>query len=170
MPALQHLILFRHGKAVRPHEAPDDFSRGLTERGEREALAQAHQLVAAGLMPEVALVSTALRASQTWDCAAPAWPDTKVRLSRTLYLAAPDVYLEAAQAANVASCAVVAHDPGLHELACRLIKGGPATPEALLLRAGLPTAGLVWFQADPGARSGWRLVRFFAPGVTVPAG
>ncbi len=170
MPVLQHLILFRHGKAVRPHEAPDDFQRGLTGRGEREALAQAGRLVAAGLMPEVALVSTALRARQTFDCAAPAWPDTRVQLSRTLYLAAPDVYLEAALAADAASCVVVAHDPGLHELACRLIEDVPATPEALLLRAGLPTAGLVWFEADAAAPSGWRLVRFFAPGVTVPAG
>lgn len=168
--ALRHLVLFRHGKAVRPEAAPDDFSRGLTERGRREARSQAAALAALGLVPEVALVSTALRASQTFDHAAPELPGIRLRPSRALYLAAPEVYRDAALAEGAASVMVVAHDPGLHGLACALLAGNPETPEALLLKAGLPTAGIVVFEVDAAVRSGWRLVRFLAPGVTVPAG
>jgi phosphohistidine phosphatase len=164
---LQSLILLRHGKAVRPGEAPDDFARGLTQRGLDEARSQARALALLGLVPQVALVSTALRASQTWDQAAVELPGTTARLSRALYLASPDVYLHAARTAGAASVMVVAHDPGLHGLACSLLAGNPKTPEAMLLKAGLPTAGLAWFEADPAVRSGWRLQRFLSPGVTV---
>jgi phosphohistidine phosphatase len=164
---LQNLILLRHGKAVRPGEAADDFSRGLTPRGQDEARAQARALAALGMVPQVALVSTALRATQTWDEASAELPATTARLSRLLYLASPDVYRHAAEAAGAASVMVVAHDPGLHELACALLAGNPKTPEAMLLKAGLPTAGLVWFESDPALKSGWRLKRFLSPGVTV---
>jgi phosphohistidine phosphatase len=166
--SLTDLVLFRHGKAVRPGEAPDDFSRGLTERGRSEARSQAEALRALGCLPDVALVSTALRACQTWDEAAPAFPATQARLNRQLYLATPDIYLDSARTAGAACVMVVAHDPGLHELACSLLRGNAASPQAQLLKAGLPTAGVVWFEADARVRSGWRLVRFLSPGASVP--
>jgi phosphohistidine phosphatase len=163
---LRDLVLFRHGKAVRPHEAPDDYDRPLTARGVADSARQAGRLQALGCAPDVALVSTALRASQTWDQAARVFPRVAVRASRALYLAAPEVYLEGATAAKAAGVIVVAHDPGLHDLARRLMRGAEnedAGGGVRALRADFPTAGIAWFKADPSARSGFALHAFLDP-------
>jgi phosphohistidine phosphatase len=163
---LTDLVLFRHGNAVRPHEAPDDFARALTERGVSESVAQASRLQGLGFRPDVALVSTALRASETWDQAARFFPGARPRLTRALYLASPDVYLDAARAAGAPCVIVVAHDPGLHDLSRTLMKGSAdsaAGGGVGSLRDGFPTAGIAWFTLDPAARSGFALKAFLAP-------
>jgi phosphohistidine phosphatase len=161
---LTDLILFRHGKAVRPNEARDDFNRGLTPRGKTQAATQAARLRDAGCVPEMALVSTALRAAETWDACRPIFGDPKVQLSRNLYLAAPAIYLKAAHACKASRVMVVAHDPGLHDLAKSLMKGDSSQEAGQMeLRVHLPTAGLAWFQADPDAATGFRLKQFWSP-------
>jgi phosphohistidine phosphatase len=161
---LTDLVLFRHGKAVRPHEARDDFERGLTAQGRIQAASQASLLKEAGFSPDIALVSTAFRAAQTWEEADNCFPDCRVRLTRTLYLASPDVYLETARAANKAKILIIAHDPGLHELARRFTRGLKGTNEQIdQLRRELPTSGIVWFSTDPSARNGFSLKQYFNP-------
>ncbi len=161
---LTDLILFRHGKAVRPHEARDDFSRGLTPRGRVQTAAQAARLKAAGCDLEIALVSTALRAAETWDACQQSFPDAHVQLSRHLYLAAPAIYLSAAKASKASRVMIIAHDPGLHDLARTLMKGDPGQDQGqALLREHLPTSGVAWFCNDPGTPSGFRLKQFWAP-------
>ena len=161
---LTDLILFRHGKAVRPHEARDDFSRGLTPRGRVQAAAQAQRLKAAGCDLELALVSTALRAAETWDACQKAFPDAQVQMSRQLYLAAANIYLDAAKSAKASRVMIIAHDPGLHELAGSLMKGDTSQDKGqAALREHLPTSGVAWFTADPSASSGFRLKQFWAP-------
>jgi phosphohistidine phosphatase SixA len=89
-----------------------------------------------------------------------------VRLSRAYYLASPDVYFEGAKAAGAARVMVVAHDPGLHELARALMKGAPdgaADGGVGTLRDAFPTAGIAWFEINPAARSGFALRAFLAP-------
>ena len=56
---MRTLILFRHAKAVRAHEAESDEARGLTGRGRREAALAGAAMEDAGLKPTLALVSTA---------------------------------------------------------------------------------------------------------------
>ena len=161
---LTDLVLFRHGKAVRPYEARDDFSRGLTARGVNEAASQARRLKAAGFKPDVVLVSTALRAAQTWDAARPCFLEASVRANRALYLAAPEIYLSAARDTGAASILLIAHDPGLHELARRLMKGDHDTTAGQAeLHAHLPTSGLAWFRRDTRAQSGFQLHQFWPP-------
>ena len=161
---LTDLVLFRHGKAVRPHEARDDFERGLTPTGIAQASRQAQRLQEAGFQPDLALVSTAFRAAQTWEAASPYFPATIVRSTRLLYLAAPNVYLETAETSNTHKVIVVAHDPGLHELArwfTKDQKGLNATMNQL--RAELPTSGIAWFVADNAAKHGYSLKQYFVP-------
>jgi phosphohistidine phosphatase len=55
---MRTLILMRHAKAVRAHEADSDEARGLTGRGRRDAAAAGEAMRAAGLKPALALVST----------------------------------------------------------------------------------------------------------------
>lgn len=161
---LTDLVLFRHGKAVRPHEARDDFERGLTTEGRAQAAAQALKLKQAGFRPDIAFVSTAFRAAQTWEEALPAFGDCYPRLSRNLYLASPEVYLEAAQSSNQSRVMIIAHDPGLHELARWLTRGLKGSSfEIDQLRAELPTSGIAWFVADAQARNGFVLKAYFAP-------
>jgi phosphohistidine phosphatase len=164
---LTDLILFRHAKAVRPHEARDDFERGLTPEGRVTAQAQGRRLREAGFVPDVALISTAFRAAQTWEAVTPLFPDTHVRLTRTLYLASPTVYLETAEALKMGKVLLIAHDPGLHELARWFTKSQKgASAEVDALRAELPTSGVAWFVADPAARHGYTLKRYLAPTTT----
>jgi phosphohistidine phosphatase len=161
---LTDLVLFRHAKAVRPHEARDDFERGLTAGGVDQAKAQGARLREAGFVPDVALVSTAFRAAQTWEAVAGLFPDTKVRLTRTLYLASPTVYLETAENVKATKVLLIAHDPGLHELARWFTKGlKGASPEIDSLRAELPTSGVAWFVADASTKNGFGLKQYFVP-------
>ncbi|WP_395778825.1 SixA phosphatase family protein [Aquidulcibacter sp.] len=161
---LTDLILFRHGKAVRQHEARDDFSRGLTPRGRVQAAAQAVRLKEAGCDLQLALVSTALRAAETWDACQLAFPETQVQMMRMLYLAAPNIYLNTAKSAKASRVMIIAHDPGLHELACSLMKGDTGLDRGQAdLREHLPTSGVAWFSADPSASSGFKLRQFWAP-------
>jgi phosphohistidine phosphatase len=161
---LTDLVLFRHAKAVRPHEAPDDFLRGLTPRGQVQARAQAESLYAAGCTPDLALVSTAARAMQTWQQASPIFQTTRLVAMPELYLASPDIYLDAAIATNAERVMVIAHDPGLHELARWLMKGAKTNgPGGDLLRRDLPTAGVAWFVAEATARHGFALKTFLSP-------
>lgn len=161
---LTDFVLFRHAKAVRPHEARDDFDRGLTPDGVLTAQRQSARLKEAGFVPDVTLVSTALRAAQTWEAASAHFPDTRVRLTRTLYLASPTVYLESAELSKAHMVLLIAHDPGLHDLARWFMKGQKGTSvEADNLRAELPTSGIAWFVADDTAKNGFRLKQYFAP-------
>ncbi len=161
---LTDLVLFRHGKAVRPHEARDDFERGLTPAGVAQAAAQALRLREAGFRPDLVIVSTAFRAAQTWEAASVHFPDTPSRLTRNLYLAAPNVYLDAAETSNMGKVMIIAHDPGLHELARWFTKGLKGTNlEIDQLRAELPTSGVAWFVADSAAKHGFSLKRYFDP-------
>ena len=158
------LILFRHGKAVRQYEARDDFSRGLTRRGRAQAAAQAVRLKEAGCDVDLALVSTALRATETWDACQQAFPTAQVQFSLHLYLASPATYLRAAQAAEANRIMIIAHAPGLHDLACSLMEGdrGQDSGQAMLLEH-LPTSGVAWFCRDPNTPSGFRLKQFWPP-------
>lgn len=164
---LTDLVLFRHGKAVRPHEARDDFSRGLTARGKQEAAAQARILRQAGFVPDQVLVSTALRAAETWDAIQANFPGVPVRLDRELYLASPTVYLKASRAAKAARVMMIAHDPGLHDLARSLLKGDPHKSAGhAMLKEHLPTSGIAWFVGEDSSSSGFRLRHFWSPART----
>ena len=160
---LKNLVLFRHGKAQRPYDAPDDFSRELTDRGRTDSQRQALRLREAGFVPDIACVSTALRASQTWDCAAPIFPNTKTLLTRELYHASADTYLDIAKRTEQGNIVVIAHDPGLHELCRYFLKGSRFDYSHHPLHLGFPTAGIAWFRKEDENKSGFELIEFFDP-------
>jgi phosphohistidine phosphatase len=59
------LVIMRHAKAER--QGATDHVRRLTDRGRRDSVAAGRMLAEAGLLPELALVSTAARAQETWS-------------------------------------------------------------------------------------------------------
>jgi phosphohistidine phosphatase len=127
----------------------------MNRRGVRESAAMAQTLADLGLKPDLALVSTAARARETWAAAEPAFPKARALFEADLYHADSEQVRRIAQKAGggVGTVMVVGHNPGLHELAIRLLHEGDA-PAALVARAqrGFPTASAAVFLFDDAGR------------------
>ena len=117
---MRRLILLRHAEAE-PNAAGGDFHRGLTARGRLDASQAGAALAARGFAPEVALVSTARRALETWEKVSESVPGAEPRLDAELYNAAAPDLIAAAQAADAHTVLIVAHNPGLQVLAMELL-------------------------------------------------
>ena len=68
--AMRRLMLLRHAKTERPEGGQRDRDRKLTKRGRADAPAIGAYMARHGLVPEVALVSPAKRAQETWELVA----------------------------------------------------------------------------------------------------
>lgn len=148
------LLLIRHAKAQPPERGEDDHARALSGIGLADAPRVGQALRAAGVRPDAVLVSSALRCRQTWDAMASDFPGADVRVTDDLYLASQDVIADLAQALDVHSVAVVAHNPGLHDLACRLMAGDE--PDAASLREKMSPGAGAWFRREC-IKAPWRL-------------
>ncbi len=125
---MKTLILIRHAKSSWNEMGMSDFERSLNARGLADAplmgerlslrLADAEQTL------DVLLSSSAQRAEQTARllAAALAFPEHNIAWHRELYLAAPQTMLELIQTLpdQVTTAALVAHNPGISELAEKL--------------------------------------------------
>lgn len=117
---MRTLILFRHAKAVRAHEADSDEARGLTGRGRREAALAGAAMEDAGLKPKLALVSTAERTRETAEHGLANFA-IETRFEDALYHAPPEGIWDAFAASDAESVVVVGHNPGLGELVSALV-------------------------------------------------
>jgi phosphohistidine phosphatase len=160
---LENLVIFRHGKAQRPLEADDDFSRNLVQSGKNDALNQSLRLLELGFSPDVALVSSANRALQTFEIIKETFPHAREIITRELYLASPQIYWKFIIESGQKNVLLIAHDPGLHDLCRHFLRGGEETDDALYLAADLPTAGAAFFTRDLKAKNGLRLVKNLRP-------
>ena len=167
---MRRLLLFRHAKAERSEPGAEDRSRTLVERGRKDAAKIGAYMATHGLAPDRVLVSPAARTQETWKYTASALrPAPGATSVEQLYDATPHAILAAIKDAPTAAhtLMVVAHNPGLHELALMLIASGDIDARELL-REKLPTCGLViidfafddWRKLHP--QSG-RLERFVSP-------
>jgi phosphohistidine phosphatase len=124
---MKRLLLLRHAKAV-PATAPlVDIDRPLAERGERDARRIGGRLRQQQVRPALILTSPAARALRTAQLVAQEidYPPEAIALDRRLYLAEPAAIVEiiAGQDSNFETLLVVGHNPGLTELAHRLLPG-----------------------------------------------
>jgi len=158
---MQRLILLRHGKADSVSALGGDLERGLTDRGRRDAALMGRVLAQAGFSPDLVLVSSARRACETWEEAAPAFPGAKVEFSRGLYLASLSHLTHAVDATgDTADCLmIVGHNPGLHELA--IACAGPAAVDDSGVLDSFPTATAAVFSKS--SDGGWRLEQMMIP-------
>lgn len=157
---LRQLTLLRHAKAVPFEDDAGDFDRALAERGLSDAAAVGPRLVDAGAAPEVVLVSTALRTRQTWEQVSGSFPNADVRFLRTLYLAPAEMLRIEALRAGAERVMILAHNPGLQDLACHFARG--ESPLDQLVRAKYPTCAACLFErrAEDGD---WKLLAFLTP-------
>lgn len=152
---MDRLILLRHGDAERQSSSGEDFDRRLTSAGRRESLETGENLAHLGFTPDVALVSGAARARETWAAASPALPCDEVRFDDRLYLAESPVIRDAAEAAgqSARTVMVVGHNPGLQELIVTLLIEGSSAPQLIArARGGFPTGAAAVFLIDANGR------------------
>lgn len=142
--AVRRLVLLRHAKAEPVGEAGTDAQRPLALKGRRQASRVGMALTAAGLVPELALVSSSLRTRQTWDLARAHvnGVEAVVEVRHELYEASVADVLELVRAvdSNVRSVLVLGHEPTMAATAAYL--AGPGSDDAALaqVRVGVPTA------------------------------
>ena len=152
---MRRLILFRHAKTEARPPGREDFERRLVERGRADAARMGAVLAQAGLIPDLALVSPATRARETWDLAAPAFPKARVEFRKALYDAtAEEVVEEIAVDTDAAETVmVVGHNPSFQELAVNLlIENDGLAADIERMSAGFPTAAAAVFGLDGAGR------------------
>jgi len=167
---MRRLILLRHAKAERASASGRDLDRALAARGREDAAAIGAHMARHGLVPDRALISPAARTRETWtviSAALSASPAAK--FEERLFNAAPETILQAIREApaDAHMLCVVAHNPGLQQLALLLAGSGDDEARSLIAEK-LPTCGLVvidagidaWSELQPGRG---RLDRFVTP-------
>jgi len=119
------LYLIRHGIAEeRGDKWPDDSRRPLTEEGMSRLRKSARGLVQIGVEFDIVLTSPLVRARQTADIVAAAFntrPMIAVLDSLTPGISAQTLLSDLEAHAKRARIALVGHEPGLGELAAKLI-------------------------------------------------
>jgi phosphohistidine phosphatase len=162
---MRTLILFRHAKAVRAHEADSDEARGLTGRGRREAALAGAAMEDAGLKPTLALVSTSERTRETAEHGLQNFA-LETRFEDALYHAAPEGVWDAFAASDAESVVIVGHNPGLGELVSTLVhQAHDGSKLARDLSGHLPTAAFAAFEirGDLLRAAGPRLLAAWKP-------
>src|SRR5665213_1338825 len=172
---MRRLMLLRHAKTENDAPSGRDQDRRLDDRGRKDAAEIGSFIAGHPPFPDSVLVSTAVRAHQTWEAAWAAMKDQvpapQVELLPELYGADPAQMLQAIRDASVSDpkqLMVIGHNPGMHELTLALTDGGGDTAGRRALSDNLPTSGLAIFDfsiddwADVAFRRG-RLTLFVSP-------
>jgi phosphohistidine phosphatase len=144
MRKMRRLLLLRHAKAVKQSPSGKDRDRALEPRGHDDARMIGAWLQQHKMVPDLALVSTAVRTRETWDSVSAGWPTVEIDLQDALYGADPGELLRAVRIAagrDPRRLMVIAHNPGLHEFALALT-ASVNTKTGTELADHLPTAGL----------------------------
>jgi phosphohistidine phosphatase len=166
---MRRLLLLRHAKSDWP-DGIDDAMRPLAERGQEDAPEMGKAIARAGIVPDFALVSGALRTRQTWELAFPQFgKNIPMRVENRLYAASEKTMLDFIRLApdTAETFLVVGHNPGTERLARSFAKSGDADAIRRVEKK-YPTCGLAvielpisaWKDAAPPAG---RLEMFLTP-------
>ena len=156
---MRRLMLLRHAKTERDAPTGNDIDRRLDERGEKDAAEIGACLNKHHYIPDLALISTAVRADQTWWLMTSALPLTKAVYLPELYGADPGDLIRiihGASAENPQNLMIIAHNPSLHELALMLVgDGDPAARRALADNFPTSAVAVIDFSTED-----WRDISF----------
>jgi phosphohistidine phosphatase len=166
---MKRVYLLRHAKSSWKDRSLADRDRPLAGRGRRAAEAMARHLEAEGIRPDLVLCSPARRTRETLERVEPAFGNRiDARLDESLYGASePELFdLLAALPRDVESVMLIAHNPGIEELALSLASEGEGLPR---MREKYPTAALATIDLPAGRwseieRGGGELVAYVRPG------
>src|SRR6218665_2058758 len=167
---MRRLMLLRHAKSNWPAGVADR-DRPLATRGREAAPLMGRYLADELLLPDLVLISPALRTAETWKLVAPMLPEKPAtHVEPRIYEAPADRLLEVVQEVEteVRTLLMVGHNPGFEDLAARLAGHGDRYAQARMAQK-YPTCGLAVLDfavedwRDVAARGG-RLDRFVTPG------
>jgi phosphohistidine phosphatase len=160
---MRRLMLLRHAKTENDAPSGRDQDRRLDDRGRIDAAEIGGWTARHPPFPDLVLVSPAIRAHQTWEIA---WEVMKGTVPQPQVELVPELYgadalqllqiIHGASATDPQRLMLVAHNPGMHELALVLAGGGDATGRKALAD-NLPTSGLAVFDF---AVDDWQEVAF----------
>jgi phosphohistidine phosphatase len=171
---MRRLMLLRHAKTETDAPSGQDHDRRLDDRGRSDAGEIGHFIARHPPFPELVLVSSAVRAQQTWNLVWEAMQDRvpapEVETLEELYGAEPTELLRIVRMASSSDpkrLMLVGHNPGMHELALMLAGDGDKASRKAL-EDNLPTSGLAVldFDTDDWTDVAFRrgnLVRFVSP-------
>jgi phosphohistidine phosphatase len=158
---MSELYLLRHAAAAPQQEGAPDRDRPLDPRGRRAAQAIAGWLAEHRVEPALVLCSPALRTRETLGVIAPGLArPPQIAFDETLYLGNAGALLNRLRQVppGMPGVMLIAHNPGLHELALYIseVAGGP-----LMARlGGFPAGALAAFSLEVDwAALGRRLAR-----------
>ncbi len=161
---MPQLLLIRHAKAATFGAEPGDHGRPLSDKGHRHARQLGVLLRDADWVPDLAIVSSAERARQTWGDMCAVFGECPARFEEKLYLASPKTLMAqiAAHSGAVKRLALIGHNPGIGMLADHLVDTGfdhqAAANRALAM--GFKTG---WAAAFDLREEGPRLAQVFDP-------
>jgi phosphohistidine phosphatase len=161
----RRLVLIRHAKAAAEGV---DRDRPLAERGMAEAPAIGRWLTERHVVPDRVVLSPARRARQTWELAAAELASsTKPVLDERVYGNTVDDLLDVVHEtpAEIATLAIVGHNPGIQDLAIALDDGRGDSAERGEMARKYRTSGVAVFVVEDSwaeARTG-TLDSFTAP-------
>ncbi len=148
---LKKLMLLRHAKAEFREGVPD-HERSLSSRGHADAPLIGRWMNEHNAVPDFILVSTALRTRQTctWVCKELGDKAPTPKLEDDLYAARPTEMLALINRVppTVNSLLVIAHNPGIQELAMRLASVRSSERAVMGLATRYPSAGLTVMTYD----------------------
>ena len=117
---MKTLILMRHAKSDWSTGEESDHARPLNRRGRASALALGNWLRGKGWLPDQVLCSTARRTRETL---AGLGLEVEADYRDALYHAEVEALLEAVRGATGGTVLIIGHNPGIGELAERLVAG-----------------------------------------------
>jgi len=158
---MKHLLLMRHAKTEPGGGGRSDRARRLTGRGRDNASSIGTQLLQQGLVPDLGLVSDAVRTRETWLLLSEAAQfDCDTRFESVLYLAPPSAYVKLLASVDEAASSVlmIGHNPGMEQLVRGLSGKVRHTADRLLVSQPMRTGTLCvfevsgrWDELDAGA-------------------
>ena len=149
----RRLVLLRHAKAEPAGESIGDEVRPLALRGRRQSGRVGTVLMAAGLIPELALVSPSVRTRQTWELLRGAFggAEPEVVYDDSLYAGGVQELLGLLREVDerVRTVLVVGHEPTMSSAASALAGPGSDTAALMRVRAHLPTGAYAALELQP---------------------
>lgn len=157
---MKTLYLLRHAKSDWGDSSLKDFDRPLNDRGWKAAKAMGELMRERELVPDVVLVSPAVRTRETLARAQEGFGGSFDAVEeRAIYLAETETLIGLIRGApaKVARLLVIGHNPGMHELALSLTNGPAALRDEVAHK--YPTAALAeisfdvedWPDVSPGS-------------------
>ena len=119
---MRRLMLLRHAKSDWP-TGVDDHERPLAKRGRRASPLIGKYMQKEGLVPDLAVISTARRTQETWKLALPAFSQSIARRDEPrIYEATTSSILDTIHETceDINALLLVGHNPGLQSLALEL--------------------------------------------------